>query len=54
MVPANKLVPAIPAFPADVLAAPTLGEVLQDQSQTSTLPADQGSLPYFGDGPTGP
>ena len=43
MVPASQAVPAIPVFPANVLAAPTLGEVLQDPSQTSTLPADQGS-----------
>ena len=43
MVPASQAVPAIPVFPANVLAAPTLGEVLHDQNQTSTLPADQGS-----------
>ena len=40
MVPASQ---AVPAIPADMLAAPTLGEVLQDHSQTSTLPAGQGS-----------
>ena len=43
MVPASHKEPAIPVFPTNVLAAPTLGEVLQAPSQTSTLPADPGS-----------
>ena len=42
MVQARKTVPAIPAFPVNVLSAPALGAVPQVPSQKSALPADPG------------
>ena len=50
MVPASKPAPDTPAFPVNVLSAPTLGTVPQVPSQKSALPADPGSAVIDGAG----